>query len=124
MHVPKEGLNLPGKENHSIASVDKALIQDYLTKKNMDHSTHNKIVSFIWSIADDCLRDVFVRGKYSDVILPMFVLRRLDSCWSQAKQRYSKKFDSSMMMLIWRTLTPTAYPMPPSTCFTTPLDSL
>jgi type I restriction enzyme M protein len=44
----------------------------------MDHSAHNKIVSFIWSIADDCLRDVFVRGKYRDVILPMFVLRRLD----------------------------------------------
>jgi len=30
----------------------------------MDHSVHNKIVSFIWSIADDCLRDVFVRGRY------------------------------------------------------------
>ena len=44
----------------------------------MDHAAHNKIVSFIWSIADDCLRDVFVRGKYRDVILPMFVLRRLD----------------------------------------------
>ncbi|MCM8854638.1 MAG: type I restriction-modification system subunit M [Candidatus Thiodiazotropha sp.] len=44
----------------------------------MDHSTHNKIASFIWSIADDCLRDVYVRGKYRDVILPMFVLRRLD----------------------------------------------
>lgn len=44
----------------------------------MDHSAHNKIVSFIWSIADDCLRDVFVRGKYRDVILPMFVLRRID----------------------------------------------
>lgn len=44
----------------------------------MDHTTHNKIVSFIWSIADDCLRDVYVRGKYRDVILPMFVLRRLD----------------------------------------------
>ena len=44
----------------------------------MDHAVHNKIVSFIWSIADDCLRDVYVRGKYRDVILPMFVLRRLD----------------------------------------------
>ncbi len=44
----------------------------------MDNAAHNKIVSFIWSIADDCLRDVFVRGKYRDVILPMFVLRRLD----------------------------------------------
>ncbi len=44
----------------------------------MDQASHNKIVSFIWSIADDCLRDVYVRGKYRDVILPMFVLRRLD----------------------------------------------
>lgn len=44
----------------------------------MDHSAHNRIVGFIWSIADDCLRDVFVRGKYRDVILPMFVLRRID----------------------------------------------
>jgi type I restriction enzyme M protein len=41
----------------------------------MDHSVHNKLVSFIWSIADDCLRDVYVRGKYRDVILPMVVLR-------------------------------------------------
>ncbi|MEI6716041.1 MAG: N-6 DNA methylase [Verrucomicrobiota bacterium] len=52
----------------------------------MDHSTHNKIVSFIWSIADDCLRDVFVRGKYRDVILPMFVLRRIDCLLEDTKQ--------------------------------------
>lgn len=52
----------------------------------MDHSVHNKIVSFIWSIADDCLRDVFVRGKYRDVILPMFVLRRLDCLLEPTKQ--------------------------------------
>ncbi len=45
----------------------------------MDHAAHNKIVSFIWGIADDVLRDLFVRGKYRDVILPMFVLRRLDA---------------------------------------------
>jgi len=51
----------------------------------MDHTTHNKIVSFIWSIADDCLRDVFVRGKYRDVILPMFVLRRLDCLLEPSK---------------------------------------
>ncbi len=44
----------------------------------MNQSVHNKLVSFIWSIADDCLRDVYVRGKYRDVILPMVVLRRLD----------------------------------------------
>ena len=52
----------------------------------MEHTTHNKIVSFIWSIADDCLRDVFVRGKYRDVILPMFVLRRLDCLLEPSKQ--------------------------------------
>lgn len=44
----------------------------------MDHSAHNQIVSFIWGIADDILRDVYNRGKYRDVILPMTVLRRLD----------------------------------------------
>lgn len=42
----------------------------------MDHTAHNKIVSFIWSIADDCLRDV---------ILPMFMLRRLDSLLEPTK---------------------------------------
>jgi len=52
----------------------------------MDHSAHNKIVSFIWSIADDCLRDVYVRGKYRDVILPMFVLRRLDCLLEPSKE--------------------------------------
>jgi type I restriction enzyme M protein len=42
-------------------------------------ATYSKIVSFIWGIADDCLRDLYVRGKYRDVILPMTVLRRLDA---------------------------------------------
>lgn len=51
----------------------------------MLHSVHNKLVSFIWSIADDCLRDVYVRGKYRDVILPMVVLRRLDSLLEETK---------------------------------------
>ena len=36
----------------------------------MDQATHNKIVSFLWGIADDVLRDLFKRGKYPDVILP------------------------------------------------------
>ena len=52
----------------------------------MNHTVHNKIVSFIWSIADDCLRDVYVRGKYRDVILPMFVLRRLDCLLENSKE--------------------------------------
>lgn len=45
----------------------------------MDNQIHNAIVNFIWGIADDCLRDVYVRGKYRDVILPMTVIRRLDA---------------------------------------------
>lgn len=52
----------------------------------MDQATHNKIISFIWGIADDVLRDLFVRGKYRDVILPMFVLRRLDAVLEPTKQ--------------------------------------
>lgn len=52
----------------------------------MDHSVHNKLVSFIWNIADDCLRDVYVRGKYRDVILPMVVLRRLDTLLEPTKE--------------------------------------
>ena len=51
----------------------------------MNHQSHNKLVSFIWSIADDCLRDVYVRGKYRDVILPMVVLRRLDALLEPGK---------------------------------------
>ena len=44
----------------------------------MQSEQYNRIVSFIWNIADDVLRDLYVRGKYRDVILPMTVLRRLD----------------------------------------------
>ena len=51
----------------------------------MNQSVHNKSISFIWSIADDCLRDVYVRGKYRDVILPMVVLRRLDALLEPTK---------------------------------------
>ncbi|SHG68139.1 type I restriction enzyme M protein [Salegentibacter echinorum] len=51
----------------------------------MTQQVHNKLVSFIWSIADDCLRDVYVRGKYRDVILPMVVLRRLDALLEPTK---------------------------------------
>ncbi|MCC6620212.1 MAG: type I restriction-modification system subunit M N-terminal domain-containing protein [Deltaproteobacteria bacterium] len=52
----------------------------------MEQAAHNKIVSFIWGIADDVLRDLFVRGKYRDVILPMCVLRRLDAVLEPTKQ--------------------------------------
>ena len=45
----------------------------------MEGNRLNWIANFIWSLADDVLRDLYVRGKYRDVILPMTVLRRLDS---------------------------------------------
>ena len=46
----------------------------------------NWITNFIWGIADDVLRDLYVRGKYRDVILPMIVLRRLDAVLEPTKQ--------------------------------------
>jgi type I restriction enzyme M protein len=52
----------------------------------MDQSQLNWIASFIWNIADDVLRDLYVRGKYRDVILPMVVLRRLDALLEPTKQ--------------------------------------
>ena len=51
----------------------------------MEGSRLNWIASFIWGIADDVLRDLYVRGKYRDVILPMTVLRRLDSLLEPSK---------------------------------------
>ena len=45
----------------------------------MDQNELSWIANFIWGIADDVLRDLYVRGKYRDVILPMVVLRRLDA---------------------------------------------
>ena len=44
------------------------------------------IANYIWGIADDVLRDLYVRGKYRDVILPMTVLRRLDAVLEGGKQ--------------------------------------
>lgn len=57
----------------------------------MDPSQHARIVSFIWSVADDALRDVYVRGKYRDVILPMTVIRRLDALLEPTKQEVLKQ---------------------------------
>jgi len=52
----------------------------------MDQAQLDWITDFIWNIADDVLRDVYVRGKYRDVILPMTVLRRLDAVLEPTKQ--------------------------------------
>jgi len=51
----------------------------------MNHVIHNSIVNFIWGIADDVLRDLYVRGKYRDLILPSMMKRR--SSWQAASFR-------------------------------------
>lgn len=50
-----------------------------MQKTQQDQSHIKWISDFIWNIADNRLRDVYVRGKYRDVILPFTVLRRLDA---------------------------------------------
>ncbi len=47
---------------------------------------HSQIVSFLWGVAD-LIRDTFKRGKYQDVILPLTVLRRLDSVLAPTKPK-------------------------------------
>ena len=51
----------------------------------MEQGQLSWIANFIWGIADDVLRDLYVRGKYRDVILPMTVLRRLDAVLEPTK---------------------------------------
>lgn len=73
----------------------------------MDNQVHNQIVSFIWGIADDCLRDIYVRGKYRDVILPMTVIRRLDAMLEGTKAAVldmKKKLDDAGIDNQWPAL--------------------
>src|SRR5512137_2570328 len=62
------------------------LARSYVERKTMQPTQLNWIANFIWGIADDVLRDVYVRGKYRDVILPMVVIRRLDAVLEPTKQ--------------------------------------
>jgi type I restriction enzyme M protein len=52
----------------------------------MSNGDLNWIANFIWGIADDVLRDIYVRGKYRDVILPMVVIRHLDAVLEPTKK--------------------------------------
>lgn len=73
----------------------------------MDNQEYNSIVSFIWGIADDCLRDVYVRGKYRDVILPMTVIRRLDAMLEETKPavlEMKKQLDAARIDNQWAAL--------------------
>lgn len=60
-------------------------------QKKQDQSQIKWISDFIWNIADDRLRDVYVRGKYRDVILPFTVLRRLDAVLESTKEAVLKR---------------------------------
>ena len=56
-------------------------------KEDNLQAVHSRMVSAIWKIADDCLRDVFQRGQYRDVILPFLVLRRIDVLLEPTKDK-------------------------------------
>ena len=56
-----------------------------MLKSNKEQTELKWIADFIWNIADDVLRDIYVRGKYRDVILPFTVLRRLDAVLESTK---------------------------------------
>jgi len=73
----------------------------------MDNREYTAIVNFIWGIADDCLRDVYVRGKYRDVILPMTVIRRLDAVLEDTKDQVlamKKQLDAAKVENQWPAL--------------------
>ncbi|MBZ7972712.1 N-6 DNA methylase [Campylobacter molothri] len=53
----------------------------------MDTARFQPIINFIWGVADDLLRDVYVKGKYRDIILPMTVLRRVDVILEPTKDK-------------------------------------
>ncbi len=77
----------------------------------MDARMLNTIANFIWGIADDCLRDVYVRGKYRDVILPMTVIRRLDAVLEDTKPQVlamKKRLDTAGITNQWGALCNTA----------------
>ena len=83
----------------------------------MNINDFQPIISFIWSVADDLLRDVYVKGKYRDVILPMTILRRLDAILEPTKDKvleiYNKHKDKmdkgTLNTLLCRTSEATFY---------------
>jgi type I restriction enzyme M protein len=61
----------------------------------MNNSNKNllQIINFIWSVADDVIRDHYKKGEYPNVILPMTVLRRIDLSLEDTKQDVVKTYD-------------------------------
>lgn len=55
-------------------------------------SNFRDTVNFLWSVADEVLRDDFKRGKYPDVILPFVLLRRLDCVLEKTKPQVLERY--------------------------------
>ena len=53
----------------------------------MDQQIYNKLVSFIWAIASDCLVDIYDVGDYRKIILPFMVIRRFDAVLEPTKDK-------------------------------------
>lgn len=60
----------------------------------MTNNNHSTIVNFIWQVADDILRDIYVKGKYRDVILPMTVITRIDSELITTKEKTLSRYEA------------------------------
>ena len=75
-----------GQELHWCPDTSKYHEPNEGVKEYVNISDLNWIANYIWGIADDVLRDLFVRGKYRDIILPMTLLRRLDVVLENGKQ--------------------------------------
>ena len=58
----------------------------------MANSNLHSIINFIWSVADDVLRDHYKKGEYPNVILPMTVLRRIDLSLDDTKADVVKAY--------------------------------
>lgn len=60
----------------------------------MEQSQFQPIINFIWRVADDLLRDVYVKGKYRDIILPMTIIRRVDAVLEPTKDKFLKVYNT------------------------------
>ena len=78
------------------ANTDNATVDPLENAREMSNGDLNWIANYIWGIADDVLRDLYVRGKYRDVILPMTVLRRLDAVLEGGKKGMRAAFEHTM----------------------------
>ena len=69
----------------------------YFCEKNNNMSINTQslqpVINFLWTVADDVLVNVYQKGKYKDVILPMIVIRRLDLLLEPTKEQVLITFE-------------------------------